>query len=412
MKKAMPLLTLLAYLVAIVVCIVNIITGAEANLASILVFLAYVIGVMVLMFFFTKIFVWKKSHNAKKQEDEVPFEGLANTDEVKETKEDGDDEETVTKTVSEVFADETETVADTAEETVEDAVEESEDISEDADEIEGPEVDVISTEGAEEAENDDDKNIVVPVIVDTKDDEDEEDEEDDDDDEDDDDSVEGVAGKFKKSRYTRTYASKLIQADDELKGYYSIIKNTFMSYKKVTCSVSREHERVRRGRTTIAIIKVRGKTILLYLALDPKQFENTMYVGEDVSDVTKYESTPFLYRVNGPRKASRAARLIAMIAEKMEMDPTSTPANEDYVKRFPYESTKALVKKGLIIDNVAEAERKAEEARIAAEEAEKVAHKAIEDAIKAKEHAENVLERSERTIDEIETAEEEKAAKQ
>ena len=404
MKKAMPLLTLLAYLVAIIVCIVNIFTGAEANLAAIIIFLAYVIGVMVLMFFFTKIFVWKRHKDNKKQEDEVPFEGLANTDETKEEKEDKD-EETSEKTVSEVFAEEA--VEEAAEETAEETVEEAaEDDSDDTEELGGPEVDVISTEGAEEAENEEEnENIVVPVVVDTKDDEEEEADDDDDDDELD-------TSKFRKSRYTRTYASKLIQADDELKGYYSTIKNTFMSYKKVTCSVSREHERVRRGRTTIAIIKVRGKTILLYLALDPKQFENTMYVGENVSDVTKYESTPFLYRVNGPRKASRAARLISMLAEKMEMAPTSVPATEDYVARFPYESTAALVKKGLIIDNVAEAERKAEEARIAAEEAEKAAQKAIEEAIKAKEHADNVSERSERTIDEIETAEEEKAAKQ
>ena len=377
MKKAFPILTLVAYLVAIIVCIVNIALGNQVSLASLLVFLPYVIGVMVLLFFFTKIFVLKKGGKKKDAEDEVPFEGLSTADDAKE--DENDEEETVEKTVSEVFADEAEetennekaaeeaveekaeetaneTVEEAAEEVAEEAVEEkteeaatAEEITEDAEDAEvsgGPEVDVISTEGAEEADNEND-NIVVPVIVDASADETEEadDEEADED---------GNASKFGKSRYVRTYASKLIQADDELKGYYSTIKNTFMSYKKVTCSVSREHERVRRGRTTIAIIKVRGKTILLYLALDPGQFENTMYVGEDVSALATYESTPFLYRVNGPRKASRAARLISMLAEKMEMEPTATPANEDYVARFPYESTEALVKKGLIIDNEAD----------------------------------------------------------
>ena len=370
MKKALPVLTLLAYLAAIIVCIINIALGNQANLASILVFLPYVIGVMVLLFFFTKIFVLKKDGKKKDAKEEVPFEGLANADDAKE--DENNEEETVEKTVSEVFADEAketesnekaveeaveekieETVENTVEETTEEVAEEAEtaeeitDDAEDAEASDGPEVDVISTEGADEADNESDDNIVVPVIVDAS----ADDAEDADDDEADD---EVNVSKFGKSRYVRTYASKLIQADDELKGYYSTIKNTFMSYKKVTCSVSREHERVRRGRTTIAIIKVRGKTILLYLALDPGQFENTMYVGEDVSALTKYESTPFLYRVNGPRKASRAARLISMLAEKMEMEPTATPANEDYVARFPYESTEALVKKGLIIDNEAD----------------------------------------------------------
>ena len=136
-----------------------------------------------------------------------------------------------------------------------------------------------------------------------------------------------------------------------------------------------------------------------------------MYVGEDVSEITKYAATPFLYRVKGPRKANRAARLIAMVAERFGLDATAEPANEDYVANFPYETTEALIEKGLIIDNVAEAERKAEEARIAAEEAEKAAHKAIEDALKAKENALKVSEKSERTVDEIEAAEEARAAK-
>ncbi len=401
MKKALPVITLLAYIAAVAVCIVNIVTGAEASLPVIIVFITYVIGVMVLMFFATKLMIKKKRDEYAKQENETPFEGLANTDEATDNGEESTEEEKTT--VSEVFAEEPKEPEEVKE--PEEAKEPEEPKEPEAPkEPEEPEVDVISTEGADE---DDGKGstVIVPVILGNSDDE----EEAADEDEDVDDMITSM---FSRARYTRTYASKLIQADDELKGYYSIIKNTFMSYKKVTCSVSREHERVRCGRSTIGMMKVRGKTILLYLALDPAQFENTMYVGEDVSEVTKYASTPFLYRVNGPRKANRAARLISMMAEKLEMVPTAEPANEDYVARFPYESTEALVAKGLIIDNVAEAERKAEEARLAAEKAELAAQKAIEEAIKAKEHAETVSERSERTIDEIEAAEEAKAEKQ
>ena len=160
--------------------------------------------------------------------------------------------------------------------------------------------------------------------------------------------------KFAKSRYIRSYSSKLIQSEDELKGYYSIIKNAFMSYKKVSSIVSKEQERIRLGRSTIGVIKLRGKTIMLYLALDPAQLEGTMYVGEDASAMSKYADTPFLYRVNGPRKASRAARLIAMVAEKLEMEPTAEPANEDYIALLPYESDEALIAKGLITDTEAE----------------------------------------------------------
>ena len=357
MKKAiqaLPALSLLAYLVAVVMCIVNTVRGAPASLTSIIIFSAYVVGVIVMMSFSTS-FLIKKKNGDSKDEDDTGFEDLAAVAAEAENKNDS------VKEPEEKSEDATE------EESEETAKEESE---------EGAEVDVISTEDPNEENSDEDAPpvilpIIVPVDEDDEEDEEDETEDDDDDDDDDDDGIDAaIVGvdidndgtpDFRKSRYTRTYAAKLIQADDELKGYYSIVKNAFLSYKKVTCSVSREHERVRRGRTTMGIIKVRGKSLLVYLALDPAQFENTMYVGEDVSSVSKYAATPFLYRVKGPRKAARAAKLIAMLAEKLELAPTAQPANEDYVARFPYEDTDALVEKGLIIDNIAEAEKKANE---------------------------------------------------
>ena len=197
--------------------------------------------------------------------------------------------------------------------------------------------------------------------------------------------------KFKRSRFRYSYAAKLIQSDDETKEYYSTIKNAFMSYKKVTSAVSGSHERIRTGRTSLAIIKLRGKTVLVYLALDPAQFENTMYVGQNVSDVVKYADVPFLYRVNGPRKAARAVKLIAMVAEKFGLEANAEPANENYVELFPYETTEALVEKGLVIDKVAEAAKKAEQAQIEADEAARNAEKAIDDAIKARENADKAI---------------------
>jgi len=408
MKKVLPVITILAYLAAVIACIVNIIRGAEATLTTVIIFILYTIAVIVLMSLTTRMLI--KNKNAKNEEEDnndAPAVVVVAVPEAEKEEEEKNVE--INQTVINVFV--------VNENTQTEAMKEAE-----AD----TEVVVATTEDAENASDDDNDTVVVaPIVIpaDEEDDgEDDEEGDDDDDDEDDDDldlagaAILGEGGddidtRFAKSRYTRTYASKLIQADDELKSYYSIVKNAFMSYKKVTCSVSREHERVRRGRTTIGIIKVRGKSLLVYLALDPKQFENTMYVGDDVSEITKYAATPFLYRVKGPRKANRAARLIAMVAERFGLEATAEPANEDYVAHFPYETTEALIEKGLIIDNVAEAERKAEEARIAAEEAERAAHKAIEDAIKAKENALKVSEKSERTVDEIEAAEEARAAK-
>ena len=43
-------------------------------------------------------------------------------------------------------------------------------------------------------------------------------------------------------RYIRTFLARLIQADDETKGYYGEIKNKFLSYKKVKSRISKKCE--------------------------------------------------------------------------------------------------------------------------------------------------------------------------
>ena len=455
MKKALPIITLLCYLLALAGCIAHLAMGITPNLTMIVVFLVYIVGVLVLMTFFTRMMILAK--RGEKSEKKVPnedgFERLQ-----AEVAAQSAQEEEETESVTDVFADTPSEETNETEETEEPDAAPDEEAAEPEQADEEPESaadpaaeePVAEEPAAEEPadENDENENededededvppvIVVPSLPEVDEDEDDgaddedtddEDEDDEDEDEDAEESEEGAAfvaaslsgaegenplsARFAKSRYLRTYASRLIQADDTLKDYYSLVKNAFMSYKKVTTTVSREHERIRRGRITLAIMKIRGKTLLLYLALDPAQFVNTMYVGEDVAAIDKYSDVPFLYRIKGPRKAKRAVRLIGMIAEKYGLEPLAVPAAENYTALFPYESTEALVEKGLIIDKVAESERKAEAARLAAEEAEAAAQQAIDEAIKAKEDAEKAAARAEQTADEIEAAEQAKAAK-
>ena len=477
MKKALPLITLLCYTVAVAGCIAHIICEVVPAISMLILFIAFVLGILVLMSFATASAIRDvKSILAGKNEN-VAFEGLTlkeNTqskdspysEDVNESvssvfaTEDAPEEEAVEEATSEAEAVEEAAVEEAAveeaaveeaaveepaveeaaveepaveeaaveEEAVEEAAVEEAAVEEAAVEEAAVEEAAVEEAAVEEAATETEEEVAVEVKSDAKvdaidtaepeiivvplsvktpktldvndidddgdidDDDIDDDDIDDDDDDDIDTAVEdntdsSIAGKFKEARFIYPYTARVIQADDEVKNYYSTIKNAFMSYKKVTSTVSREHERFRRGRTTIGIAKLRGKTIILYLALDPAQFENTMFVGKDVSDIVKYTDVPFQYRVNGPRKASRAVKLIGMIAEKFGLEATNEPANEDYTALYPYESTEALIEKGIVIDKVAESAQKAEMARIAAEEAEKAAEKAIEDAIKAQQSA-------------------------
>ena len=73
-------------------------------------------------------------------------------------------------------------------------------------------------------------------------------------------------------KYNRSFIARIIQGSDEQKTYYGRVKTALLSYKKVNSNVAWGSERFNKGRETIARFKIRGKTLCLYLALDPDEF--------------------------------------------------------------------------------------------------------------------------------------------
>ena len=147
------------------------------------------------------------------------------------------------------------------------------------------------------------------------------------------------------ARYKKSFLARLIQSTDETKGYYSDIKNAILSYKKTNSRFSWHFDTINSGRTKLLKFAVRGKTLLLYYALDANEYANTKYTLEAVEG-QKYEETPALFKITSERKAKYAIELIAVLAEKYGLQKGKEDKNEDY--RLPYESTEALLEKGLI----------------------------------------------------------------
>ncbi len=147
-------------------------------------------------------------------------------------------------------------------------------------------------------------------------------------------------------RYNKSFTARLIQATDELKSRYSELKNYILAYKGVKNKISWKKEAFRLGRNTLAVFVIRGKTLCLCLALDPKQFENTKYKVNDLSIRSPKSKTPCLYRITNDRRVKYAKDLIDMLliedyqAERLER------ALEDYT--LPYETTEALIARDLI----------------------------------------------------------------
>lgn len=144
--------------------------------------------------------------------------------------------------------------------------------------------------------------------------------------------------------YDRSFEVRLIQSDERTKSYYSELKNELMSYKKVTARMSWKHEAFRRGRPTVAKFVFRGKTLCLCLALDPKAYDGSKYIVDDMSDVARFAGTPLLYRIKNDRRLRYAKELIAVLLAEAER-VNAAPVN---YADIPYEETQPLVERGLI----------------------------------------------------------------
>ena len=146
------------------------------------------------------------------------------------------------------------------------------------------------------------------------------------------------------ARYERSFMAKLIQSDEQCKKYYSILKNAFLSYKKVNSRVSWNYDSINYGRVQLAKFSVRGKTLNLYFAIDPETLKDTKYkVENNVSK--KYKDVPCQFKITSDRRVKYALELIALVTDTYAVE-TGKISKENF--ELPYESTETLVEKGLI----------------------------------------------------------------
>ena len=150
-------------------------------------------------------------------------------------------------------------------------------------------------------------------------------------------------------RYNRSFIARIIQSTDEQKKYYGEVRNALLSYRRVNSNIAWGAERFHKGRETIARFKIRGKTLVLYLALDPATHEYSVYHHKDVSDNKSLSGTPMMIKIMSPRGVKKAVRLIdEMLAAR---DGIKRPVpSRDYAAMYPYETIDELIDDGLVKD--------------------------------------------------------------
>ncbi len=148
-------------------------------------------------------------------------------------------------------------------------------------------------------------------------------------------------------RYSRSFEANLVQSEDVVKDYYSELKNYIMSFKGVKSRFSWKFETFNKGRNPFFKIKLRGKTILLYCAVDPNSIDKSKYRHEAI-DNKLFADVPTLLKIKAGLNVRRAKEIIDLVMSNYQMEKNPKAQEVDYKSLYPYEKSQELIEKGLI----------------------------------------------------------------
>ena len=149
-------------------------------------------------------------------------------------------------------------------------------------------------------------------------------------------------------RRKKSFEGRLCVTSDDNKKFYNQVKNKLMSYG-LTNRISKTSEKFRLKRELLAQIKFTAKQMVIYLALDPKQFENTKYKGKDMSEKKSYQSVPFQYRTKTERKTMWMLELIDLLAKEHNLVKNEKFNEQDFTKDYPFMDDEKLIEKGYLV---------------------------------------------------------------
>jgi len=121
-------------------------------------------------------------------------------------------------------------------------------------------------------------------------------------------------------RMPSNFRARLKVSSEKNRITYSIIKNEFCAQKGISYRASGRVEKVKFHGDLIAVIGVAKRSIKLWLALDPNEFDKERYFHKDVSDKPRYEKVPMYLRVGSERAQKRVLELLEALFEKFGIE--------------------------------------------------------------------------------------------
>ena len=147
-------------------------------------------------------------------------------------------------------------------------------------------------------------------------------------------------------RLDRSFMADLCQLSNEAKEWYSNLKNELLSYDKVKDRTDWKCETFSVGRTVVARLIVRSKTLCLLLAVEPAGYTGTKYAVENASGIPNMADTPTLYSIKSALRLRYAKDMIAGFMNEVPTAKNGLYEEKDFY--VPYAGDVSLMRRGLI----------------------------------------------------------------
>lgn len=125
------------------------------------------------------------------------------------------------------------------------------------------------------------------------------------------------------------FATRIREADDEMKDNYNHIKSLLLSYG-LKNRTSNGGDAFRLHKVTYCKITVAGKSLKLYLALDPNDYKNSTLPIKDASSKEIYKDIPLVFKVKSGLSLRRAEQLITEMMDKHGIEQADRVEVKDY----------------------------------------------------------------------------------
>ena len=149
-------------------------------------------------------------------------------------------------------------------------------------------------------------------------------------------------------QYEKSFLAKLALADDNVRNYYAILATRYLSYDKVKSRTGWAGVSFSHRRNKLAMITINGKTLCLYLAIDPSTITEGKFRTKDTSVLKKYEDTPVLLKIKSGGALRYALKLIEEQTRKQDIEYKKNLPAPITAKSLPKDTFDNLVASGMI----------------------------------------------------------------